>query len=112
MQDGQEASDRLRRRAEQQRDSLDNQFRFAQTHTEELLKTIAGLEQAKHKIEQQAQEDTLQLRQRLLEQAQSSQVCVASCSKKELTLLVTDLLVEKSVPACAEVGNRPTRRTQ
>jgi hypothetical protein len=74
VQDGQEAVDRLRRRAEHQRDTLDNQFRFAQTHTEELLKHIAGLEHAKHRIEQQAQEETLQLRQRLLEQAESSKV--------------------------------------
>lgn len=64
----------MRREAEQQRDVLDNRFRFAQTHTEDLLKTIATLEDAKHKIEQQSQEETLQLRQRLLEQTQSLKV--------------------------------------
>ena len=75
VQSGQEASDRLRRQAEHQRDALDNRFRFAQTHTEELVRTIESLEQAKHKMEQQAQEETLQLRQRLLEQTQSTKVC-------------------------------------
>jgi hypothetical protein len=85
VQVGQEASNQLRRRAEQQRDTLDNQFRFAQSQTEELLKTVASLEQAKHKIEQQAQEETLQLRQRLLEQAQSSKVCLSELKVSVLT---------------------------
>jgi hypothetical protein len=74
VQEGEASAERFRKNAERERDSLDNKFQFAQSHVQELIKSITNLEDAKHKIEQQAQEETLQLRQRLLDESEASKV--------------------------------------
>lgn len=51
----------------------------AQKHIQELVNQIVTIEQAKHRIEQESQEETLQLRQRILSESQIRQVCVPRC---------------------------------
>lgn len=47
---------------------------ISQKHIQELVNQIVTIEQAKHKIEQESQEETLQLRQRILSESQIRQV--------------------------------------
>lgn len=48
---------------------------LAQKHVQELVNQIVSIEQSKHKTEQDCQEETLQLRQRILSESQIRQVC-------------------------------------
>lgn len=62
-------------KAEQERDKMLAVNGLAQKHIQELVNQIVTIEQSKHKIEQDCQEETLQLRQRILSESQIRQVC-------------------------------------
>lgn len=51
------------------------QLTYTHKHIQELLAQVTELEAAKHKLEQDSQEETLQLRQRLLTDTHDLHVC-------------------------------------
>lgn len=65
-------------KAEQDRDKMVAANGLAQKHIQELVNQIVTVEQAKHKTEQECQEETLQLRQRILSESQIRQVRIPS----------------------------------
>eukprot|EP00892_Ulva_mutabilis_P006676 jgi/Ulvmu1/4380/UM002_0105.1 len=72
MEEGAAANARCNK-AEREREKMVAVHGIAQTHIQQLVSQIVTIEQAKHQFEQESQEETLQLRQRILSESQIRQ---------------------------------------